>query len=72
VEHPPSDDFAIEGIFEFLTARLIVKDAEIKGRASCVKGACRPICELCKVEEKRSLDLVLIGSGLAPGRLRNS
>jgi hypothetical protein len=71
VEYPPSDELAFDGVLEFLTARLVVEDAESNRRVSGVEDAGRPIYKLREVEKKRSFNRVLTGSGLGSGRLRH-
>lgn len=72
MEYPGSDGLSIDGALKFLAAWLVVEDAEIQRGIAAVQDAGRPIDKLREVEKKRSLHLVLFGSGLGSGRLRQA
>jgi hypothetical protein len=72
MEYPGSDGLPVNRALKFLPTWLVVEDAEIQRRIAAVQDAGRPIDKLREVEEKRSLHLVLFGSGLGSGRLRQA
>jgi len=70
--YTPSDKLPLDRVLEFLTARLVGKDAKFEGRIFSVLSTGWPIYELREVEKKRSFDLVLIWGGLGADGLWRS
>jgi hypothetical protein len=69
MENPNSDGFPVNRALKFLPAGLVVEDAKIQRWIAAVQDAGGPIDKLREVEKKRSLHLVLFGSGLGCGGL---
>jgi hypothetical protein len=72
MQYAGSDGLAFDGALEFLAARFVVKDAQAEGWVSGIESTRWPGQKLREMEKKRSLHLVLIGSGLGVGGLRHS
>jgi hypothetical protein len=60
MHHPSSDGFALQGALQFLAMRLVVEDTQVEGLVSGVECARGPVHKLGEVEEKCSLDFVLV------------
>ena len=72
MQHPGSDEFALEGALQFLQVRLVVEDAEFEGIVSGVRARQEANRQAARSGKEMRLSPCTHRLGLGAGRLRYS
>jgi hypothetical protein len=72
MEYAGSEGLVFDSALEFMAARFVVKYAQPEGWVSDIESIRWPVQKLREMEKKRSLHLILIGSGLGTAKPRHA